>query len=82
MQENVVVSFKDTDDSNQMAFVFRDIEGVVTIKRFNVERWVDSLNEFATFLKGCGYYISNDSIGINSKHEPSETLINVTVFDQ
>lgn len=82
MPENVLLSFKETDKVNQMAFVFRDIEGVVTIKQFNMERWVDSLNEFATFLKGCGYYITDNSIGINSKHEPSETLINVTVFDQ
>lgn len=48
-----------------MQFTFVDCEGVVSTRTFTTDTWVHALDEFVAFLKGCGYFLQDDSVGIN-----------------
>ncbi len=53
-----------------MQFTFVDCEGVVSIRNFKSETWVHALDEFVAFLKGCGYFLEDNSIGVNKDRHP------------
>lgn len=42
-----------------------DDYGTVIVHEFEVGTWYDSLNKFVNFLRGAGYTLQNDSVGIN-----------------
>ena len=53
---------------------------------FEALRWDEALNQFVKFLRGSGYCIHDDSIGVNSNrivsmHDDWE-LNNITFFEQ
>lgn len=49
-------------------FTSIDIDGVKSTREFEAECWFDVLDEFITFLKGCGYSISQDAVGLNTRY--------------
>lgn len=69
---------------SKMTLTFVDCEGNVTTKEFSPETWVNALSEFVKFLKGCGYWLSNDSIGVNKTRHPyitEEDVYDLAKFD-
>ena len=67
-----------------MTFTYVDHEGVVTTKEFTPSTWVSNLNEFVNFLRGCGYLVSNESIGVNTTKHPYidyDSVYNLATFD-
>lgn len=55
--------------SNSMYFSYTDADGTVTTKQFSMETWTEGLDHFVRFLKGCGFYLDHDSVGVNTnKH--------------
>lgn len=51
---------------------------------FDALRWDEALDQFVKFLRGCGYSLDNDSVGVNrDKHMficDDEHLGNITDF--
>lgn len=63
---------------SKYTFICEDNCGTKTTKEVETECWFELVPEFINFLKGCGYTVYNDSIGINaSNHLPD---IFVTTF--
>ncbi len=58
-------------------------DGVVSSTSFSAENWLEVLDNFVLFLRGKGFYVSDDSIGVNlAKHYPPEdTYYNFTTFN-
>ena len=44
-----------------------DRDGVKSTREFEAECWFDVLDEFITFLKGCGYSIPTGTVGLNNR---------------
>jgi hypothetical protein len=53
-----------------MQLTFLDCDGVASTRTFSVDTWIHALDEFVAFLKGCGYYLQEDSVGINVNNHP------------
>jgi len=50
-------------------------EGIVTIKEVDTEVWFDLIPEFINFLKGSGFGVEDNSIGINTaRHSPQNNV--------
>lgn len=46
-------------------------EGTKTTAEFEAATWLDALDHFVKFLRGSGYLLENDSVGINTAKHPS-----------
>jgi hypothetical protein len=63
---------------SKFTFIREDNYGTKTTKEVETECWFELVPEFINFLKGCGYTVYDDSVGINvSNHSPD---IDVTTF--
>jgi hypothetical protein len=49
-----------------MKFEYTSPDGEVTIKEINSGTWLQNLDSFVLFLRGCGYAITNESILYNA----------------
>lgn len=61
-------------------------DGTVITHEFEEDVWYAALDNFVKFLRGCGYRLENNSVGINegSGHCGMEyyELGNITTFEQ
>lgn len=76
--------WEDEGKEPTFSFTYIGYDGCHTTKTFTAETWTEALNEFVLFLKGIGFFIDNDSIGINrTKHSliDKECLCNITSFN-
>ena len=55
---------------SKMTFTYTDLNGVTTTKEFNPGTWVNGLDEFVNFLKGCGYMLEKGSICVDKSKHP------------
>ena len=69
-----------------MLFKFEstNVDGCVATYQFETETWIEALGYFVKFMKGSGYYIDNNSVGVNTeKHFVDNTdLVNITTFSE
>lgn len=56
--------------NSKMTFSYTDCEGVVSTKEFSPETWVNSLDEYVRFLRGCGFILGKDSVLVNQTKHP------------
>lgn len=62
---------EEPEGATQWTFMRTDIDGVTTTTSFTADTWPFALQQFVNFLKGGGYGIDNNSIGIKgNKHLP------------
>lgn len=67
----------------QFEFKATDIDGVESTRKFSADSWITALSEFHTFLKGAGFSLCQDSIGVSTLHSLAVgDLHNVVVFSQ
>lgn len=73
----------------QFKFQSKDIDNVTITHEFEATTWSEALSQFVKFLKGSGYGISDDSVGVNVKRHPSfetlhnpEDMYNLCVFEE
>ena len=63
-----------------------DDDGTSVTHEFTVSVWYEALNNFVRFLRGCGFDLKNNSVGINEglDHCGMEyyELGNITTFEQ
>ena len=63
-----------------------DDDGTALTHEFTSEVWYQTLDSFVKFLRGCGYHLEDNSVGINegSGHCGLKyyELVNVTTFEQ
>ena len=70
-----------------MKFTFQstDEEGTVTLHEFESDTWYPALDQFVKFLRGCGYQLKDNSVGINASagHMFLDEFMfsNITMFD-
>lgn len=65
----------DESKFNTWKFIRTDCDGTTRETTFNSESWFPAIEEFVLFLKGNGFSVDSDSIGINAtkhKHVPDE----------
>jgi len=62
-----------------------DGDGTIVTHEFESETWYESLDQFVRFLRGSGYLLKNDSVGINlaagHRFVTEEEYYNVTYFN-
>lgn len=67
-----------------MKFKFQSVndDGCCTTQEFESSTWVEALDYFAKFLKGSGFGVSNESIGVNEDRHTFDSLMysNITPF--
>lgn len=67
-----------------MKFEFKSLNdtGTAVTHSFETSTWFEALDEFAKFLKGSGFMVGDESIGINEdKHNVNELdCLNITTF--
>ena len=67
-------------------FIREDDDGEINTASFETDVWFVALDRFVPFLRGSGYYIQSDSIGINTKHhlfDPYECeTANIVTFEK
>lgn len=64
-----MIDYADNDMTHNMYFSYTDADGTVNTKQLSMETWVEGLDHFVRFLKGCGFYLDYDSVGVNTnKH--------------
>ncbi len=70
---------------SRFTFTYHDEENNTETERsFEVATWYEVLDQFAIFLRGCGYSLRDNSLGINvaAGHLMVPYLGNVTTFEQ
>lgn len=72
---------------NKFTFEYQDEENTKTLTvSFECGTWYEALDEFVKFLRGCGYALKDNSVGINESagHILLEDVwfSNVTTFEQ
>mgnify|MGYP003460707997 FL=1 len=67
-----------------MLFKFEsvDMDGCVLTQEFETDIWMEALDYFVKFLRGSGYSIENNSVGINTDLHMSYEDMNTTVFSE
>ena len=72
-----------------MKFTFQstcDETGAIVIHEFEAQTWYQALDNFVKFLRGSGYQLKDNSVGINEAAGHmflNEFMIsNITMFDQ
>ena len=71
---------------SKFTFTYKDDEqDSYTLKEFKAGTWYEALDEFVKFLRGCGFAVTDTSVGINESvgHLGIEDLflMNVTTFE-
>ena len=63
-----------------------DDDGTALTHEFTSEVWYQALDSFVKFLRGCGYHLEDNSVGINEGlshwHIDSYNLGNITTFTE
>lgn len=59
-----------TEENMTFEFKHTDADGGVNVLKFNAETWTEALEKFVQFLRGSGYFLDYDSIGINANKHP------------
>lgn len=49
-------------------FHHKDVNGKEFNMRFEAETWTEALSNFVLFLKGSGFILNDDSVGVNSNY--------------
>lgn len=62
-------------------------DGTVVTHEFEEGVWYAALDSFVKFLRGCGYHLEDNSVGINLKaghyfYSEDEPYYNITFFEQ
>ena len=67
-----------------MLFKFEsvDMDGCVLTQEFEADIWMEALDYFVKFLRGSGYNIENNSVGINTDLHMFYEAMNTTVFSE
>ena len=67
-----------------MLFKFEsvDMDGCVLTQEFETDIWMEALDYFVKFLRGSGYSIENNSVGINTDLHTLYEAMNTTVFSE
>ena len=67
-----------------MLFKFEsvDMDGCVLTQEFEADIWMEALDYFVKFLRGSGYSIENNSVGINTDLHTLYEAMNTTVFSE
>lgn len=67
-----------------MLFKFEsvDMDGCVLTQEFETDIWMEALDYFVKFLRGSGYNIENNSVGINTDLHMLYEAMNTTVFSE
>ena len=67
-----------------MLFKFEsvDMDGCVLTQEFEADIWMEALDYFVKFLRGSGYSIENNSVGINTDLHLLYEAMNTTVFSE
>lgn len=72
-----------------MKFVFEsesEDSGAKVSHVFEAFTWYEALDQFVKFLRGCGYHLENNSVGINEGlnhwNIDSHNLGNITTFTE
>jgi len=62
-----------------------DFDKTTVTHEFDSETWYSALDSFVKFLRGSGYLLKNDSVGINlstgHRFDEDYPYINITYFD-
>ncbi len=70
---------------SKFTFYNHDKEGTLSATTFEVDSWVEALDRFVRFLRGAGYQIQNNSVGVNtSVHSCADhfDVGNIMFFEQ
>ena len=70
--------------STSWRFTSVDLDGKVTDVSFESDAWTEALQNFVLFLRSNGYYIKDNSIGVNvAQHKLLNTddLYHLAVFE-
>lgn len=63
-----------------------DDDGTTILHEFESEVWYQALDSFVKFLRGCGYHLESNSVGINEDlnhwNVDSYGLGNITTFTE
>ena len=63
-----------------------DDDGTALTHEFTSEVWYQALDSFVKFLRGCGYHLEDNSVGINEGlnhwNIDSHNLGNITTFTE
>lgn len=63
-------SFDGEGSYNRWSFEHIGADDTVSRISFQAETWTEALEKFIQFLRGSGFFIDYDSIGINEKKHP------------
>lgn len=65
-------------------FESKNVDGCTATYQFETDTWIEALDYFVKFMKGSGYSIYNNSVGVNTeKHFVDNTdLVNITTFSE
>ncbi len=72
---------------SKYTFIREDEDGEINSMQFEEVVWYNVLDRFVNFLRGCGFYVNSNSIGINEAaghvflHD-YEDFNNITFFYQ
>ena len=58
------------------------MDGCVLTQEFEAYIWMEALDYFVKFLRGSGYSIENNSVGINTELHVLYEAMNTTVFSE
>ena len=58
------------------------MDGCVLTQEFEADIWMEALDYFVKFLRGSGYSIENNSVGINTDLHTLYEAMNTTVFSE
>lgn len=62
----------------KFTFIYEDDNGTESTMQFKANTWFYALDQFAQFLKGCGYSLNRNSIFLNKKYNREDWFANIT----
>lgn len=67
----------------KFTFTYEDEDGTESKRTFESSTWYDAADHFVLFLRGCGYLLKDNSLGINlsAGHLGLPCLENLTTFE-
>lgn len=70
----------DTDDKGLFEFKHTDVDGGTNVLKFSADTWTEALEKFIQFLRGSGFFLDYDSIGINGNKHTAYSSELLTAF--
>lgn len=70
----------DTDDKGVFEFKHTDVDGGTNVLKFSADTWTEALEKFIQFLRGSGFFLDYDSIGINGDKHTAYSSELLTAF--